>query len=59
MSVCLVNEESRLTLLDPKATSQVVKLIRDSEREKGIKLRAKREMQDGDMQTTCVEEISD
>jgi hypothetical protein len=53
----LVNEEGRLLLLDPKATWQVLEVIRNSKLEAGIELRAMREMKNGEMETTSVEEI--
>ena len=52
----LVNEEGRLLLLDPKSTWQVLEVIRKSDRTEGIKLRATREMKNGDMETTSVQE---
>lgn len=53
----LVNDDGRLMLLDPKATWHVLETIRMSGLQKGIKLRAVRQMKNGDMETTAVEEI--
>ncbi|WP_315791213.1 hypothetical protein [Fischerella sp. JS2] len=51
----LVDEEGRFKLLDPKATSKVLDIIRNSDR--GIQLRVKREIEGEEMQTSNVEEI--
>lgn len=53
----LVNEWGQLALLDAKATMQVLETIRSSGRETGIQLRAIREMNNGEMETTSVQEI--
>lgn len=53
----LVDESDRMTLLDSHATPKVVRVIQDSDRDSGIRLQVKREMQDGDMQTISVKEI--
>ncbi len=54
----LIDEEGRVVLLDPKATLQVVKEIRNSQRNRGIKLQVKREMQTGgEMGTIEVKEV--
>ena len=53
----LVDEEGRLFLLEPAATPRVVDAIRGSERDYGLRLRATREMQDGEMNTVRVHEI--
>ncbi len=54
----LIDEEGRVALLDPKATLQVVEEIRNSDRNRGIKLQVKREMQTGgEMETIEVKEV--
>ena len=54
----LIDEEGRVALLEPKATLQVVEEIRNSDRNRGIKLQVKREMQTGgEMGTIEVKEI--
>lgn len=53
----LVAEDGRVSLLDPHATSMLLDAIINSERDSGIKLRAKREMEDGDMKTVTINEI--
>ncbi|MBV6627828.1 MAG: hypothetical protein KI793_33715 [Rivularia sp. (in: Bacteria)] len=54
----LIDEEGRVALLDPKATLQVLEKIRNSPRNRGIKLQVKREMETGgEMGTVEVEEI--
>ena len=47
----------RVVLLDHEATPKVVAAVGASDRESGIKLRAERQMQDGEMRTTAVEEV--
>ena len=54
----LVNEEGRPLLLEPAATPAVVGAIHGSDRDHGIRLRATRQMQDSEMRTVSVEEIS-
>lgn len=53
----LVSDDGRVALLEPEATPQVLDAIRTSGRDKGIKLRASRAMQDQEMKTTRVEEV--
>lgn len=53
----LVNGEGRPLLLEPASTPQVVQAIEGSNRDRGIRLRAVREMQSGEMKTTRVEEV--
>lgn len=53
----LVDDQGHLAALDPPATPEVLKAIRASERDHGIRLRVQREMQEGEMQTVSVEEV--
>ena len=53
----LVTEEGRPLLLEPTATTQVVDALQNTERERGVRLRATREMQEKAMHTTQVEEV--
>ena len=53
----LVTEDDRLTLLDAGATPDVVDVVEHSERERGHRVRARRESRDGEMETASVEEI--
>lgn len=53
----LVSEEGQLALLDTKATLPVVEAIMNSPRQQGIQLRAFREMKNGEMETTSIQEI--
>ena len=50
----LVAEDGSLSLLDANATPLVLDLVRQSEGS-GLKLRVRREMRDGDMETTRAE----
>ena len=54
----LVSDDGRVGLLDPAATPQVVEAVRGSEREAGIRLRVRREEQEGEMQTVAVSEVA-
>lgn len=54
----LVAADGRVALLDPAATPQVVDAVRASTREAGIRLRVRREEQEGEMQTVAVEEAA-
>lgn len=53
----LVDEEGRPSLLEPSSTPEVVQAIRGSRRSRGIRMRVTREMRDGEMRTTAVEEV--
>ena len=53
----LVDDRGRPQLLEPGATPDLVKAIEDSQREKGIRLRVIRKMEDGEMITTEVKEV--
>lgn len=53
----LINENGDVRVLDAKATPQVVNALNKSEKEKGIKLRATREKNNEEMETTKIEEI--
>lgn len=53
----LVNEDGRPLLLEPAATTRVVEVLRSSRQERGLRLRATREMQEEEMQTTQVNEV--
>ena len=52
----LVADDGRVALLDPAATPLVVDAVSGSEREAGIRLRARREEHDEAMRTISVEE---
>ena len=54
----LVDDQGRLLLLEPAATPGVVHAIEQSGRERGVRLRAVREMQDGEMRTMTVTELT-
>ncbi|WP_227356060.1 hypothetical protein [Haladaptatus salinisoli] len=54
----IVSEDDRLVMLDPEATRKVVDIVEATDTEEGIRLRVAREKQDGQMETTTVEEIS-
>lgn len=53
----LVREDRQVVLLDDAATPSVVSVIRGSNRDRGIRLRVERDMEDSEMRTTRVEEI--
>jgi hypothetical protein len=53
----LLDEKGQISLLDPHSTPQLLDVIVSSDRDSGIKVRAKREMQDGDMKTVAIDEI--
>ena len=53
----LVGDDGRPALLEPQATPRVMAALRESDREAGIRLRARREMRDGEMETVAVEEL--
>lgn len=53
----LVSAEGRPLLLEPAATTRVVERQRSTSHEKGVRLRATREMQDGHMKTVDVTEL--
>lgn len=53
----LVSDDGRVALLDPSATPLVVDAVRGSERDAGIRLRVQRHDDDGQMETTHVEEV--
>lgn len=53
----LISENGDLQILDAKATPKIVSTISSSEREKGIKLRAVREKNEKEMETTQIEEV--
>lgn len=52
----LVDDRGHVTLLEPAATPQVLEALAASPRDRGIRLRAVREMEDGDMVTRQVTE---
>jgi hypothetical protein len=54
----LVGDNGRAALLDPEATVRVVEAVRGSDQEAGIRLRVRREEQQGEMQTVSVEAIN-
>lgn len=49
--------EAGLTLLDEHATPEIVASVKRSGKERGIRLRAVREIQNGEMHTTRVDEL--
>ena len=51
----LVDEHGRLTVLDSEATLRVYDALRGSDHDRGIRVRATRETQDGEMRTRDVE----
>jgi hypothetical protein len=53
----LVDESGRPLLLEPASTPEVVSAIRASSQTRGLRLRVERQMQDGHMRTTRVEEL--
>ena len=53
----LVSEDGRPLLLEPASTPRVVDAIQRSARSEGIRLRARREMQEGHMRTVSVDEV--
>lgn len=53
----LIDDQDRMTLLDAKATLLIVAALEDSERDHGIRLRATREAQGHEMETSAVEEV--
>ena len=53
----LVNEEGRPLLLEPASTTRVVEVLRNSQQERGVRLRATRQMQEEEMRTTQVNEV--
>lgn len=53
----LVNEAGRPLLLEPASTTQVVDALRGTEQERGVRLRATREMQEEEMRTTQVNQV--
>ena len=53
----LVDDQGIVSVLDTTATPLVVGALRDSKKNKGIYLRARREMQNEEMRTVSVEEV--
>lgn len=53
----LIGDDGRVRLLEPQSTPHVMEALRASERDAGIRLRARRTMRDGEMETTSVEEV--
>lgn len=53
----LVGDDGSLYPLDTEATLRVVRALRESRETKGVKLRAVRQMVDGEMQTQHITEI--
>ena len=54
----IVTEDDRVTILDSEATPEIVNIVTESDTEEGIRLRVRREEQDGTMETTSVEETT-
>lgn len=52
----IVTEEYSLTMLDPEETPKIVKVVEDSETQKGIRLHVTREEQEGKTETKDVVE---
>lgn len=55
----IVTEADRVTVLDPAATPKIVDAVEESGTDEGIRLRVRREEQDGTMETIKVEEIDE
>lgn len=55
----LVSEDGHLILLDEHATPLVVESVRNSERDRGIRLRVERTSSNGEMHTVSVREMTD
>lgn len=53
----IVTEDDQLVMLDVDATRKVVNTVEATDTEEGIRLRATRKRQDGQMETTSIEEI--
>jgi hypothetical protein len=53
----LVTDDGRVALLDPAATEDVVRCLRDSRSDEGIRLQVRREERDGEMQTVSAREV--
>lgn len=53
----LVDDAGRTLLLEPASTPEIVQTLRGSKRSGGIRLRVTRDMQDGEMRTSSVEEV--
>lgn len=53
----IVSEDDELTVLDSAATHDVIDVVEDSDKERGIVLRVQRETTDDEIQTRSVEEI--
>lgn len=53
----LVDDYGRTLLLEPSSTPQVVEALRASGHERGVRLRATREMGEQEMHTTRVDEV--
>lgn len=53
----LVDVEGRTLLLEPSSTPQIVEALRSTGQERGVRLRATREMQETEMRTTRVDEV--
>lgn len=54
----LVDEAGRVSLLDMQATPLILGALRETPQERGIKLRAEREMADKEMHTVSVEVVA-
>ena len=53
----LVDDEGRPLLLEPASTTRVVEALRSTDQERGVRLRATREMQEEEMRTVDVTEL--
>ena len=53
----LVDDHGRTLLLEPSSTPQVVEALRSAGQERGVRLRATREMREQEMHTTRVDEV--
>ncbi|GAB3833780.1 hypothetical protein [Pontibacter rugosus] len=55
----LVDDNGKITLLDPKATKHVIEALVKTSKEKGARLRVEREGKAGEMETVSVREAVD
>ena len=55
----LVDDNGKMTLLDPKATKHVVEALMKTTKEKGVRLRVALEEKDAGVETVSVNEVED
>lgn len=53
----LVTEDGHTTLLDSKATPDVLEVVRQSDRDQGIQIQVQRTLDEGEMKTNNVKEV--